>query len=102
MAAPIEPEKYEVLETIGIISKMCKDVIAKLIDDDPRAGIIWYYQKSPESVGWSRSLPPTGSQRQQLLTLILLRYYAAKKFNTSKCLRKSENNFMLSFLYSTP
>jgi len=53
MATAIEPEKYEVLDTIGMILRVHVLTIMSLVDDISRPRIVWYYQEGPKGFGRS-------------------------------------------------
>ena len=52
MATSMEPEKYEVLETIGKDSECAAWMMSLEADFFSRSRFLWYYQESQTNIGW--------------------------------------------------
>ena len=102
MATPIEAEQYEVLETIGMCSAILLHTnLLKLTMCAGRGSFGTIRRVRRVSDGHVQG-PHKLLQILRLLTLIRTRYYAGRKSNTSRCPKKSENNFTPSSQSSTP
>ena len=96
----MEPEKYEVLETIGRDSIAALQVLIVRVDRSQGEGLLVQFGRSNEH---PTVLYVIGTETQKaalLLTKLYARSSVEKKFNISKCLKKSANNSTPSFPFS--